>query len=58
MPVVVVNLQGQSVLLEALVGNKYLTSLYSCTFHIPPCDIACCALMGGLYVNKHFKQFV
>jgi len=58
MPVIVVNLQWQSVLPEALVGNKYLTCLYSCTFHIPPCDIAYCTLMNGLCVNKHFKVFI
>ena len=46
MPVIVVNLQWQSVLPEAVVGNKYLTYLYSCTSHIPACDIACSALMN------------
>ena len=58
MPVIVVNLQWYSVLPEALVGNKYLTCLYSCTFHIPSCDIACCSLMNGLCVSKYFKEFV
>jgi hypothetical protein len=51
MPIIVVNLQWQSVLPEALVRNKYLTCLYSCILHIPLCDIACFALMNGLYVN-------
>lgn len=58
MPVIVVNLQWQSVLPKALVGNKYLTCLCSCTLRIPLCDIAYWALMNGLCVNKHFEEFV
>jgi len=58
MPVIVVNLQWQSVLPELLVGNKYLTCLYSCIFHIPLCDVAYCALMNGLCINKHLKEFI